>query len=152
MRPFMIIPLIRGHSRPLYLYFLIFLQLIVNKCSLQKLLMAGFEPWSFGVGSDCYATTKPLLCMIIPFVVLRGFPNSFRLLLLLARLYDRSSSGGMLGSGPSWSPRWGAPGGPPTTKTARLNTVTKVHKLGCAVLAFDILSLNKLRVLQNLNF
>ena len=49
-----------GHSRPLFLYYRLSIQLTANIFSLLKLLMAGFEPESSGFGSDCSANCAPL--------------------------------------------------------------------------------------------
>ena len=52
-----------GHSRPLFFNFGFLIQLTENKCSLLRLLMAGFEPGSSRAGRDhssnCATTIAP---------------------------------------------------------------------------------------------
>ena len=43
-----------GHSRPLFLYFRLFTTFDSYQCSIKTLLMTGFEPRTFGFGSNCF--------------------------------------------------------------------------------------------------
>ena len=52
-----------GHSRPLFFIFVFSIHLTVNNCSILILLRAGFELWTFNVGSNRssnWATTAAL--------------------------------------------------------------------------------------------
>ena len=72
-----------GHSHPLFLYFRLFnTQLIVKKCSIEFFLpMTGFEPWTFGIGSDHSTNwaTQPL-------------PNSIKILAAYYYIDDKNMS------------------------------------------------------------
>ena len=64
-----------GHSRPLFLYYRLSIQLTANIFSLLKLLMAGFEPESSGFGSDCSANCAPLRKVGRRFFLKRAIPG-----------------------------------------------------------------------------
>ena len=70
-----------GHSWPFFFIFIFSIQLTVNKYSLQKFAVTGFELWTSGVGSDSSTNRAeqplPISCLFVdPIYLLTSLSTS----------------------------------------------------------------------------